>query len=131
MPAHRADVELRLPADGAYASVLRTTVASLAARLDFTIDDIDDLRILVGEVTALVIPEARAGSDLLSHVFLAPGRLEVQVAVETEGTYELDQDSFAWQVLTTLSEETSTDIEAGRLAVTVAMSSSLSAGAGA
>ena len=44
-PDGRADVELRLPADSAYASVLRTTTAGLAARLDFTIDDIEDLRI--------------------------------------------------------------------------------------
>ena len=39
MPAKqrtRADVELRLPADSAYVSVLRTTTAGLAARLDFT-----------------------------------------------------------------------------------------------
>ena len=43
MPAKqrtRADVELRLPADSAYVSVLRTTTAGLAARLDFPIDDI-------------------------------------------------------------------------------------------
>ena len=36
----RADVELRIPADSAYVSVLRTTTAGLAARLDFPIDDI-------------------------------------------------------------------------------------------
>ncbi len=54
----RADVELRLPADSAYVSVLRTTTAGLAARLDFTIDDIEDLRIAVGEACALVLPEA-------------------------------------------------------------------------
>ena len=48
----RADVELRLPADGAYVSVLRTTTAGLAARLDFPIDDIEDLRIAVGEACA-------------------------------------------------------------------------------
>ena len=33
----RADVELRLPAEGAYATIVRTTAAGLAARLDFTI----------------------------------------------------------------------------------------------
>ena len=55
----RADVELRLPADSAYVSVLRTTTAGLAARLDFPIDDIEDLRIAVGEACALVLPEAR------------------------------------------------------------------------
>ena len=62
--ARRADVELRLPADGAYASVLRTTTAGLAARLDFTIDDIEDLRIAASEASALVLlagtaPDAR------------------------------------------------------------------------
>ena len=62
--APAADVELRLPADSAYVSVLRTTTAGLAARLDFTIDDIEDLRIAVGEASAMVLPEADAGSDL-------------------------------------------------------------------
>ena len=57
----RADVELRLPADSAYVSVLRTTSAGLAARLDFTLDDIEDLRMAVGEASALVLPEAQPG----------------------------------------------------------------------
>ena len=61
----RADVELRLPADSAYASVLRTTTAGLAARLDFTIDDIEDLRIAVGEANAMVLEHADAGTDLV------------------------------------------------------------------
>ena len=41
--AGRDVVVLRLPAAGAYLSVLRTATASLASRLDFTIDDIEDL----------------------------------------------------------------------------------------
>ena len=72
----RADVELRLPADSAYVSVLRTTTAGLAARLDFPIDDIEDLRIAVGEASALVLPEAEPGSDLLCQFFLRPGRAD-------------------------------------------------------
>ncbi len=73
----RADVELRLPADGAYVSVLRTTTAGLAARLDFTIDDIEDLRIAVGEASAMVLPEADEGSDLVSTFHVAPGKLTI------------------------------------------------------
>ena len=74
-------MELRLPADGAYASVLRTTTAGLAARLDFTIDDIEDLRIAAGEAGALVLPEADEGSDLVCEFFLAPGRLTLRLSV--------------------------------------------------
>ena len=41
-----------MPAEGAYLSVLRTATAGLAARLDFTLDEIEDLRIAVDEACA-------------------------------------------------------------------------------
>ena len=62
------DAELRLPADSAYLAVLRTATAGLAARINFTLDDIEDLRIAVDEAfraRALVIKEERA--DLVKH----------------------------------------------------------------
>ena len=69
----RPDVELRLPADGVYVSVVRTTTAGLAARLDFLIDDIEDLRIAVGEACAMVLPEADASG----------GRFAVRLTMES------------------------------------------------
>jgi serine/threonine-protein kinase RsbW len=63
-------VELRLPADGVYVSVVRTTTAGLAARLDFLIDDIEDLRIAVGEACAMVLPEADLDSELVCSYYM-------------------------------------------------------------
>lgn len=125
-PAHpprgeRPDVELRLPADSAYVSVLRTTTAGLAARLDFTIDDIEDLRMAVGEASAMVLPEADAGSDLLCCFFMRPGELVVTVGVSAATASEPDYDSFAWQVLTTLTTSASIDSSSGRFVVCLAM----------
>lgn len=117
----RADVELRLPADSAYASVLRTTTAALAARLDFTIDDIEDLRIAAGEAGALVLPEADAGADLRCEYFLSPGRLGLRLSVPATGPAAPDPDSFAWQVLSTLASELDTHVADGRLVLTLAM----------
>ncbi|MDT9593702.1 anti-sigma factor [Nocardioides zeae] len=102
-PTGRPDVELRLPADGAYVSVLRTTAAGLAARLDFTIEDIEDLRIAVGEATALVLPEADPESDLQCGFHLGERSLTVEVRVQTSSPAVPDYESFAWQVLTTLA----------------------------
>src|SRR5690606_32051424 len=102
-PGERADVELRVPADSVYVSVLRTTTASLSARLDFTIDDIEDLRIAVGEACALVLPEADAGTDLVAEYFLGNARLTVRVSVSGSDIGMPDYDSFAWQVLDTLA----------------------------
>ncbi len=118
----RADVELRLPADGAYVSVLRTTTAGLAARLDFPIDDIEDLRIAVGEASAMVLPEADPGGDLLCRFYLRPHELVVSVAVTASHVVAVpDYDSFAWQVLTTLATHAASDSRDGLYTVRLTM----------
>ena len=120
----RADVELRIPADGAFVSVLRTTTAGLAARLDFPIDDIEDLRIAVGEASAMVLPEADETADLVCRFFMSPGRLTVTVGVDSaHGALQPDYDSFAWQVLTTLATSASADTGDGRFTITLTMES--------
>jgi serine/threonine-protein kinase RsbW len=124
----RADVELRLPADSAYVAVLRTTTAGLAARLDFTIDDIEDLRIAVGEASAMVLPEAAEGADVTCTFHLSPGALTVGVSVPTTDEIEPDYDSFAWQVLTTLASGAEVGQADGRFTVRLTMRSSAGAG---
>ena len=111
----RADVELRLPADGAYASVLRTTTAALAARLDFTIDDIEDLRIAVAEAGALVLPAADPGADITARFHLGAGTMTVEVSTDAIDNPEPDLESFAWQVLDTLAERGSRGVRSGRV----------------
>ena len=119
----RADVELRVPADSAYVSVLRTTSAGLAARLDFTIDDIEDLRMAVGEASALVLPQAAPGADLVCEFFMRPGELTIQVGVASQQPSPPDEDSFAWQVLTTLAAKASAATGDGHFTITLSMQS--------
>ena len=120
----RADVELRIPADSAYVSVLRTTTAGLAARLDFPIDDIEDLRIAVGEASAMVLPEADVASDLMCRFFMRPGELTVAVSVSsTRDVVHPDYDSFAWQVLTTLATSAAADSGEGEFTIRLTMES--------
>ena len=124
MPAKqrtRADVELRLPADSAYVSVLRTTTAGLAARLDFPIDDIEDLRIAVGEASAMVLPEAAADTDLTCRFYMSAGSLTVEVGVEAAAPVHPDYDSFAWQVLSTLATRAEAESSDGRFSVSLSM----------
>ena len=123
--AARADVELRLPADGAYASVLRTLTAGLAARLDFTMDDIEDLRIAVSEAAAMVLDEADPDADLDCRFRLDPGRLTVVVSTTAADPTAPDYESFGWQVLATLAEEASIDSAPGSYAVRLVMRSAI------
>ncbi|MFB9765689.1 anti-sigma factor [Nocardioides kongjuensis] len=119
------EVELRLPADGAYASVLRTLTAGLAARLDFTMDDIEDLRIAVSGAAAMVRDEADSGAVLDCRFRLGTSELELTIAADAQSPTAPDYESFGWQVLATLADEAAIDAVAGRYSVRLLVRSSL------
>ncbi|MGQ7295074.1 anti-sigma regulatory factor [Quadrisphaera sp. KR29] len=124
-------VELVVPAAPEYLSVLRTATAGLAARLDLTIDEIEDLRIAVDEACALVLgPQAldapsdpgaveRAGAAgaaapvLTARFELVGAGLQVEVSGPAKTLPS--RESFAWAVLEALVSglQTGQD-EAGR-----------------
>lgn len=95
-------VEIRLPANSAYLSVLRTATAGLAARLDFTLDEIDDLRIAVDEACALILPDTVPGSELSCRYTLNGATLHVAVSATTRSGQTPGRSSFAWTVLSAL-----------------------------
>jgi serine/threonine-protein kinase RsbW len=113
------DVELRIPADSAYLSVLRTATAGLAARLDFTLDDIEDLRIAVDEACAMVLPQAVPGSDLNCAFHLGDKTLSVAVSARCESPRPPSQDGFAWTVLSALTTSLDAHVDGDRLTVSL------------
>jgi serine/threonine-protein kinase RsbW len=117
--ATHPDVELRIPADSAFLAVLRTATAGLAARLDFTLDDIEDLRIAVDEACAMVLPQARTGSDLTCAFELGDGALSVAVSAECDEPRQPSRDGFAWTVLAALTTSVSAEVEGNRLTITL------------
>lgn len=114
-------VEVRVPADVAYVATLRLTAASLAARCDLTIDDIEDLRLAVDEACALLLPHAAAGTRLEAAFVLQPGALSVTASVASvDGAQPTpDRGGFAWSVLSALASEVDVTSADNRLAITV------------
>ena len=96
-------VTIKLPAAGAYLSVLRTATAGLAARLDFTLDEIEDLRIAVDEACAMLLSQALPGADLECEFALGTESMRVSVSVLTQDGREPSRDTFAWTVLSALA----------------------------
>lgn len=101
----RDAVSVRLPAVSAYLSVLRTATAGLAARLDFTLDQIEDLRIAVDEACAMLLRQAVPGTDLVAEFELTGAEMTIRVEVSTVGVTTPKRDDFAWMVLTALADE--------------------------
>ncbi|WP_110241915.1 anti-sigma factor [Nocardioides gilvus] len=122
-----ADVELRVPADGAYVYVLRTTAASIAGRLDFTVDDIEDIRIAIGEAASLLLDLGGTGTDLLCHFALTSEQITATISLPSESPLPIVSDSFAWQVLSTLATECDAGHADGRAHIRLALRSTLAA----
>ena len=106
-PAARPDthdqVTVRMPAEGAYLSVLRTATAGLAARLDFTLDVIEDLRIAVDEACAMLLSQAIPGSSLECCFALGRQMMTISVSVPCLSPQAPASDTFAWTVLSALA----------------------------
>jgi serine/threonine-protein kinase RsbW len=120
------DAEVHLPADRAYVSVLRMATAALAARLDFTLNDIEDLRMAVGEASAILLDGARPGGQLIARFDLAPSRIEVQVSVDAVNPSTPDVKSFAWQVLTNTAADVRAEAGNDVLSISLAVNSTTS-----
>jgi serine/threonine-protein kinase RsbW len=113
-------VTIKLPAAGAYLSVLRTATAGLAARLDFTLDEIEDLRIAVDEACAMLLAQAVPGADLECQFTLQVDSVRISVSVLTLDGQEPSRDTFAWTVLSALAGEvdSSADVDS-RVTITL------------
>ena len=96
-------VTIRMPADGAYLSVLRTATAGLAARLDFTLDEIEDLRIAVDEACAMLLSQAIPGTNLECAFDLGAEEMTITVSVTAAEPRTPAKDTFAWTVLSALA----------------------------
>jgi len=105
-------VHLRVPADPAYLAVIRTATAGLAARLDLTLDEIEDLRIAVDEACALLLDhQAHPGLELRAAFTMHPNTLEVIVSGPASSLPR--QSSYAWSVLEALVGQVETGVTAG------------------
>lgn len=73
-------VEVAIPARAEFVSVARLTAATVAARLGFSYDEIEDLKIAVGEAcTSLILSGADPGQPLRLRFALDRDTIEVEI----------------------------------------------------
>jgi serine/threonine-protein kinase RsbW len=98
-------VEVRVHADPALIPSVRAVAADLAARADFDLDAVSDLRMAVDEACSALVPLAREGGQLRCGFAMADGRIDVICRVPVTDQATLRQDTFGWRVLTTLTDD--------------------------
>ncbi|MEX0789569.1 MAG: ATP-binding protein [Actinomycetota bacterium] len=103
------DIKVSLPARPEFLHILRSVVASAAASQDFTIDTIDDLRLVVDEACGQVLELSPDSAVLTLDIKFAEGSLELTVTGDGSApeSPEVLKDSMAWTILSALSDSVS------------------------
>jgi serine/threonine-protein kinase RsbW len=102
-------IDLTVPADPAYLSVMRSATAGLGTHLNLTTDEIEDLQIAVDEACALLIAGREHPDRLLATNFTVD-RGTLTIRIDGPAAVLPDDGSFAWTMLHALS----TDLGTGR-----------------
>ncbi|MGE0819581.1 MAG: ATP-binding protein [Candidatus Nanopelagicales bacterium] len=95
-------VRLSVPAETGWVSLVRSTAVAVASRVGFDLEQLEDVRLAVGEAAGLLA--ANAVPDTLLEVRFEVEEESVLVAItgHCEGSVLPQQDSFAWAVLAAL-----------------------------
>ena len=103
-------VDLSVPADPAFLSVMRTATAGLGTHLNLTLDEIEDLQIAVDEACALLIagPDGASAQDESINTSFTVESGVLSVKIEGPAAVLPGDDSFAWTMLHALSARVST-----------------------
>ena len=99
-------VSIRLPAWPEYVRVVRLVAAGLAARLGFTIDDIDDLKIGVDELCGYLVGSSGRNGVLEIRFEIHPERIEITGTgtFSAEQTVPSELTVFSRQILDTVAD---------------------------
>ena len=98
-------VEVRTSATAALIPTIRAVASDLAARADFDLDAISDLRMAVDEACATLVDVAAPASMLRCVFRVHAEHIEVHVHVHADSAdATVSTDTFGWRVLQTLAD---------------------------
>lgn len=105
--AQESIIEIRTEASPEMIPTIRALAADLAARADFDLDAISDLRMAVDETCATLVSIADREATLICRFTAIPDMIEVEATVGVPtgtGTDGVATDTFGWRVLQTLAD---------------------------
>ncbi len=108
------EIRLAVPAAPEYARIARLAVAGLATRLGFSYDEVEDLRIAVGEACSVLMTERPAGRIEVVYR-LEDNAMEVEATTDNAVARPTNGSSLSEQILSAVVDEHSIDPAARRV----------------
>ncbi|WCO67322.1 ATP-binding protein [Iamia majanohamensis] len=113
------EITLTLPAAPEFVRIARLTGAGLATRAGMGYDEVEDLRIAVGEACSLLIGSGQRPGTLTLTFTLAADAISVEIVGTLEGAPPTDEDTeLSDQILAAVVDDHRVDAPADRVWVT-------------
>ena len=97
-------ITISVPAKPEHVAVFRAAVGVVASRLEFSLDDIDDLRILVDEAASVLL-NAGASQSLTCEIVTAEESVHFTLRARLPDGAEPHGVGFAWSILNALAHD--------------------------
>jgi serine/threonine-protein kinase RsbW len=112
-------VTLRVPPLADHVTLLRTVVSGIAARRDYTLEQVDDLRMAVEEAAVLLLRHGHgAALELLATI--GDDALTVELSTDmADPASVIDPSSFSWMILQALTDDLSASVDDSRARLTM------------
>ena len=94
-----SEIVTTLPADTRFVALARVMAASLAAELEFTIDDIEELRIAVDEAVTAVVDATEPGAPIEIRFLVEGDELSINVASASDHDLDAEVDVLTKRIL--------------------------------
>jgi serine/threonine-protein kinase RsbW len=114
-------VAIEVPAEAEYVAVLRAAAGVIASRLQFTLDDIDDLRILIDEAASVLLTSGAEGA-LHCEIEAADDTIHFRLRAAVDGGAVTPDEGFAWSILRALAHEVTSESDNGEHVIAVTRS---------
>ena len=103
-------VHITVPAAPEQVAVLRAAAAVIASRLDFTLDDIDDLRILIDEAASVLLMSG-ARDQLHCDIVAIDDSVSFTLRAQLPDGQRPDGQGFAWSILQALAHDVDATVQ--------------------
>ncbi len=113
------EVRLDIPASSAYLSLARVATSSICARLDFSLEQLEDLTLAVDEALSLLLLDAVPGTGLVCR--WTPGEHGVDIAItSTSQSGRIPRaNTFSWTVLSALVDSVAASVADGHVTISM------------
>ena len=113
MSSNNEQIKLTLPINAAYVSAARLTASSVANRLNFDIEEIEDIKVAVSEACTYIIknPKLNDKNDFKMEFDFTKDNIKIMFSVLSDSKINVDEDEMSLKVIGAIMDKLAFDFD--------------------